>query len=411
MEQYKPMLANLADLLAPVSVSQFLEVFRGRKRLHIAASDPTRAESLLSWREIDTVLSTHMLEENVKIMRDGVCIAPLFYTSDAGQFDVRAFHDLLSQGASIVVDDVERWVPQIRQLSAAVEREMGIRTESNAYLSFSRGGAFKPHWDCMDILVVQVHGRKKWRIWNAEIPYPVGMTDRSKVNTSVAADQEVELAPGDVLFVPRGEPHAAAVTAGRSVHLTISLHSLTGIDFFVRLRNEAAKDPLLRMDLPRHSAEEQASAHEGSLKHRLHRLIDAASMSQFLQEDDLFRLPESQTAISGALPRADDFVRLTLRRRIPIPDVTSGDAPQPLTIGAEVQHVSAASTDVLQWLFSHDPATFRELRGGLIPRYGQELIEAAIRELLRFGLITIVNSDLCPGPIDRTPKASSCGRG
>jgi Cupin superfamily protein len=398
MEQYKPMLATLADLLAPVSISQFLEVFRERKRLHITASDPTRAESLLSWRDIDAVLSPHMLEENVKIMRDGVRIAPLFYTSNEGkQFDVRAFHDLLPQGATIVVDDVERWVPQIRQLSAAIEREMGIRTESNACLSFSRGGAFKPHWDYMDVLVVQVHGHKKWRVWNAEIPHPVGMVGRAKVNTSVAPDQEVELAPGDVFFIPRGEPHAAAVTAGSSVHLTISLHSYTGIDFLVHLRSEAAKDPLLRMDLPRHSSDEQASVHEASLKHRLHRLIDATSMSRFLQEGDLFRLPESQTAVSGALPQADDFVRLTLRRRIPIPDVTSDDAPQPLTIGGEVQYVSAASTDVLRWLFNHDPATFRELRGGLIPRYGHDLIEAAIRELLRFGFIAIVNSDLCPG--------------
>jgi hypothetical protein len=386
------MLETLADLLAPVSVLQFLEAFRGRKRLHISASEPTRAETLFSWRDIDTVLSAHMLEENVKIMRDGVRVAPLFYTSNEGQqFDVRALHDLLPQGASIVVDDVERWVPRIRQLSVAIEREMGIRTESNAYLSFSRGGAFKPHWDYMDVLVVQVHGRKMWRIWNAEIPNPIGMAGRGKVNTSVAPDQEIELGPGDVLFIPRGEPHSAAVSAGRSVHLTIGLHSYTGIDFLVHLRKLAAKDPLLRMDLPRHSSDEQASAHEASLKHRLHRLIDAASMSQFLQEGDLFRLPESQTAVSGALPQMNDFLRLTLRRRIAVPVMTSDHTPQPLTIGGEVRHVSAASIDALRWLFNHDPATFRELHDGLISRYGQDSIEAAIRELLRFGFIAIVN--------------------
>jgi hypothetical protein len=386
------MLATLADLLAPVSVLQFLEAFRARKRLHIGASEPTRAETLFSWRDIDTVLSAHMLEENVKIMRDGVRVAPLFYTSNEGkQFDVRALHDLLPQGASIVVDDVERWVPRIRQLSAAIEREMGIRTESNAYLSFFRGGAFKPHWDYMDVLVVQVYGRKMWRVWNAEIPNPVGMAGRGKVNTSVTPDQEVELGPGDVLFIPRGEPHAAAVSAGRSVHLTIGLHSYTGIDFLVHLRKLAAKDPLLRMDLPRHSSDEQASAHEASLKHRLHRLIDAASMSQFLQEGDLFRLPESQTAVSGALPQMNDVLRLTLRRRVAVPDMTSDAPPQPLTIGGEVRHVSAASIEVLRWLFNHDPATFRELHDGLIPRYRQDSIEAAIRELLRFGFIAIVN--------------------
>src|SRR5947209_13392606 len=137
------MLTTLADLLVPVSFSEFLEVFRARKRLHIMASDPTRAETLFSWREIDALLSEHMLDENVKIMRDGVRVPRAMYSSDGGnKFNVRAFHDLLPQGVSIVMNNVQRWVAQISQLSAAIEREMGIRTNVNAYLSFSRGGAF-----------------------------------------------------------------------------------------------------------------------------------------------------------------------------------------------------------------------------------------------------------------------------
>src|ERR1700686_2372825 len=121
------MLATLADLLAPVSLSDFLEEFRGRKRLHIPASDPTRAETLLPWRDIDTLLSTHGLSENVGIWRDSVLVPRQFYTSNGGkQLNVRAFHDLLAQGVSIVVDGVHRSIPQISRLAAAVEREMGL---------------------------------------------------------------------------------------------------------------------------------------------------------------------------------------------------------------------------------------------------------------------------------------------
>ena len=88
------MLATLADLLAPVSTTEFLEVFRARKRLHIAASDHTRAETLFSWRDIDTLLSEHALDEKVRIMRDGVQVPRQLYTSSEGkQLNVRAFHD------------------------------------------------------------------------------------------------------------------------------------------------------------------------------------------------------------------------------------------------------------------------------------------------------------------------------
>jgi ribosomal protein L16 Arg81 hydroxylase len=393
------MLATLADLLAPVSISEFLEVFLARRRLHIAASDPTRAETLFSWRDIDNLLSEHALDKNVRILRDGALVAPLLYTSNEGrQFNVRAFHDLLSQGVSIVVDGVNRSIPQIDQLCAAIEREMGLKTEVSAYLSFSKGGAFKPHWDFVDVLVVQVHGNKRWRVWNTEVPYPVRLADRTKVPTarakanqdpSVAPDQEVEMAPGDVLFIPRGEPHAAAVSTKHSVHLTIGLLSPTGIDFFSHLRKEAAKDPLLRMDLPRHSSDEQLGAHEAALKNRLHYLIDAACMSQFLREDDLARLPALQTAVAGELPQMEDILRLTLRRRVPLPDVAPNCGAQPVTIGGEARPLSPASIDILRWLFDHDPATLRALHSELIPRHGQDSTEAAIRELLRLGFLVV----------------------
>ncbi len=374
------MLATLVDLLSPVSLSEFLEVFRARKRLYISASDPTRAETLFSWRDIDTLLSRHVLDENVKIVRDGVRIPRLLYTSNGGKrLDVRAFYDLLPQGVSILVEEVHRSIPQIGQLAATIERQMGIRTDVNAYLSFSKGGAFKPHWDFMDVLVVQVYGNKRWRVWNAEVPHPVEKTEQAKVVGS--PNQEVELAPGDVLFIPRGEPHSAAVSAGCSVHLTIGLLSYTGIDFFDHLRKEAAKDVLLRMDLPRHSSDEQSSAHEAALKTQLHRLIDAASMSQFLRDGDLSRLPAVHIAVAGELPQMSDVLRL--------PDVAADGGPQPLTIGGEVRRLCSASIDVLRWLFDHDPTTFRELHGGLTPQHGQESIETATRELLRFGFLIV----------------------
>jgi hypothetical protein len=384
----KPMLSTLVDLLAPVSFDEFLEVFRTRKRLHITALDRTRAESLFSWRDIDALLSGHVLDENVRILRDGVRVPRHLYTSNEGkQFNVRAFHDLLPQGVSIVVDDIHRAIPQISVLATAVERKMGIPTNVNAYLSFSKGGAFKAHWDIMDVLILQVHGKKHWRIWKAEIPYPVEVTDRGKVNTDVAPDQEIELAPGDILFIPRGEPHSAAVSADRSVHLTIGLQSWTGIDFLDHLRKQAARDPVLRMDLPRHSPHEQSEAHEAALKKRLHHLIDNASMRQYLLEDDLFRQPAPQTAVGGALPQIDDILRLSLRRHVPLPNISPESGTHSVMIGGETRRLSPAAVDIVGWLFDHDFATLRALRTELRSRYDHESIEAALRELYRLGFL------------------------
>ena len=140
--------------------------------------------------------------------------------------------------------------------------ETCIDIQVNAYLSFSKGGAFKRHRDIHDVLVVQVYGNKRWCVWNAEVPNPVETASKINVNDeSLTPDQEIKMAPGDVLFIPRGEPHSAAVSTKHSVHLTIGLKSQNGINFVDHLREEAAKDPILRMDLPRHSSDEQMNAY------------------------------------------------------------------------------------------------------------------------------------------------------
>jgi ribosomal protein L16 Arg81 hydroxylase len=388
----KPTLATLADLLAPVSTSDFLKQFRAKKRLHIPASDHARAETLFSWQDIDTLLSEHMLDEDVEILRDSVKVPRQFYTSNEGKrLNLRAFHNLLPQGVSIVVNFVQRSIPKIRQLSVAIERELGITTNVNAYLSFFKGGAFKPHSDNMDVLVLQVHGNKQWRIWNTELPYPV--ESQLKVNASETPDQEVEMAPGDVLFIPRGEPHSAAVSSKHSVHLTIGLESQTGLNFIDHLRNEARKDLVFRMDLPRHSSDEDSRAHEAALKRQLHHLIDAASMSQFLQESDRSQSPALQTTVLGELPRSEDILRLTLRRRVPLPDVPPDSEPQLVMIGGETPRLSPASIDALRWLFNHDPTNLRALHSALTPRHGHDSTQAAIRELLQLGFFFVNRAD------------------
>jgi hypothetical protein len=138
------MLATLADLFAPVSLSEFLEVFRTKKSLHVAASDPTRAETLLPWRDVDTLLSAHALDENVEIIRDSVPVPRQFYTLNKGkQLSVRAFHDLLPQGVSIVIHSVYHRIPQIGQLSTAIEREMGINHKCECLSELFQRGCVK----------------------------------------------------------------------------------------------------------------------------------------------------------------------------------------------------------------------------------------------------------------------------
>jgi hypothetical protein len=288
----------------------------------------------------------------------------------------------------------------------AIERDLGLQAGVNAYLSFSKGGAFKPHWDSHDVLILQIHGRKRWRIWDAEIQDPVETSD-PRVNSQRPPALETEMLPGDVLFIPRGEPHSATVSAEHSVHLTFGFHSLTGLDFLDHLRKRAAEDPLFRMNLPRHSPEAETREHEARLKEHLHRLIDAGSTDHLLSQNDLCRCPIVQTAVSGILPDLDDELRLTLRRRVPLPEVMPDDEPQLATIGGHSYRLVPASIAILRWLFAHDPATRRELDSALSPLFGRSSVEAALIELLRLGFLSTSTIGNCTSPLESRRLANA----
>jgi hypothetical protein len=47
---------------------------------------------------------------------------------------------------------------------------------------------------------------KRRRFWKAVIPHPVELADSAPIDANSTPSQELELAPGDVLFIPSCEP-------------------------------------------------------------------------------------------------------------------------------------------------------------------------------------------------------------
>ena len=367
------MLRSLDDVLAPLPVGEFAAAVDARKRFHVQTTDPRRAESLLPWPEIEALISMRRFE-NMKVMHNGMVVPPQLYNAD-----VSALHDVLLQGASIVATRVDADVPQIQWLATAIERQLGREVGVNAYLSFSEGGAFKPHWDRHDVLVLQVHGAKTWSIWNATLDNPVEMSRFAKHDITDAPCQSLELAAGDVLFIPRGEPHAASVSGGASVHLTFGIERVNGVDALQRLQQAAGEDALLRADVPAKERPAQLQAYEAEWKARLHRMVDALDLTQFLHDSDLQRPPLRQVSLS-TFAEPSDLVRLTLRRRVPL----DGDT---VTIGGVAHTLSAAAVDLLRRLFERDWQTRAALEQALASRHASSAVERGLRELARLGFI------------------------
>ncbi|HVM77648.1 MAG TPA: cupin domain-containing protein [Stellaceae bacterium] len=384
------MICDLPSLLQPAGEEKFLEHFIEKKRLHVRASDPQRAASLLPWTTVNHLIECDVLPpDRMRVIRANIDVATLMYRRRDEHRHLRAgaLQQLLAQGASVIINDVSDLVPEIGRLSDNIERRLAHRVGVNAYLSFGRGSAFKAHFDYHDVIVLQIHGRKRWRSLGTPFPFPVEQPggEPSKEAPTETVWEDV-LEPGDVLYLPRGEVHEAAVEGPRSVHLTIGVHVRHGIHFLEWLGKRAALDPQLRMDLTRVAGEEALRRHEALLKQRLHALIDGSSVEQFLDAEDIERRPRVLLNIGlDDLPDDDTLILPAPRRHLS--HSADGDPERPITIGDERYSLSTPARQALSLLLANNGLTFNELRGALAAQMNLDLLREAVRELARNGLV------------------------
>jgi len=282
---------SFAEILCPdgsggIQGSDFFKHFCAKQMLHMPQEDRTRFEHLLSWQAINDILSLNILDElTFRVARDGRDIPPSLYRQTHGKVDLidsRKLHALLKQNASIGLNRVHTLSPPIRRLAVELERALGQKVNVNSYMTFGPGGAFAMHYDSHDVLVLQVHGSKHWFIYEQPEAFPIEY-DRKSKPTPREVEFETVLQAGDVLYVPRGTYHRAAVTDTDSVHLTFGIHTNKGLKFIDRVRVEAEKEPLFREDILPVRGAEALAEQERALKARLIEIINSIPLSEFAE--------------------------------------------------------------------------------------------------------------------------------
>ena len=382
------MIRDLVSLLAPTSEESFLSHFLKKKRLHVKSQDASRAALLLTWTTINRLLQSDVLPpERFRVVRSNVDLLPSMYRHRNGAQPLRAgaLQALLPQGVSVVINGISDLVPEIGRLTDAIERRLGHRSWANAYLSFERGSALKPHWDEHDVLVLQIHGRKLWRSFGTPVSYPVAKHNAGS-DLGKAVNWEGVLGPGDVLYLPRGEVHEAAVTDADSVHVTFGIQTLSAIDFLGWIAEKASHDEIARMDLTRTAGEAALGRHEARVKERLHALVDSSSLAAYLDFEDAKRKPRPLLSIglAGNIENTTLIVP-ALRRRVPIS--VEHEDEMPVIIAGETYRLSALARRILTLLFDSGETAVAVLAAMLSRAANDSELRTTLADLSKAGLI------------------------
>ena len=211
---------DVSWLLAPTTVDEFERNFRERQPLHVERGRPDYYAELMTLDDFDRLLALSGPDfGQIRIVHSGRQ-DPV--EEDAG---LGAVYDAFEAGATLQVRHVDaRWEPWQR-LTHVLARWAGAEVWVNSYLT--PGGnaqGFSPHHDRHDVLIAQIHGTKRWRLYGVRSTLPFeGRMFSEKFPGAAKFEREIVLNAGDLLYLPRGTIHAATSEAVTSLHCTIAV--------------------------------------------------------------------------------------------------------------------------------------------------------------------------------------------
>jgi ribosomal protein L16 Arg81 hydroxylase len=291
------------SIIAPMTREEFLSRHWEQTWLHLKGA-PGRFTGLMPWDELNRLLANARLAPPlVRLSQNGETLdASAFMHTPPGsghlpRMDAGKLAVLLAQGATLVLHMVEDIAPQVRALGRVVSEALQARNYINLYASWKTQKGFDLHWDAHEVLVLQVHGRKRWQIHapTQEQPLDAGVPPRP----DGAPVWDGMLEEGDVLYLPRGWWHQAEPVNEPSLHLTIGISPMHGLNLLgwlaSRLRRHSA---LARRNIP--AGGRARAEHIAALQALVAASLTEAAMEDFLHEaaDHHHGHPELQ------LPRA-----------------------------------------------------------------------------------------------------------
>lgn len=201
-------------------------------------------DDLLSLDDVDrTITTTTPRRPTFRLVRDGTPLPPTAFTTSvrlagrtvADAADPARILALVGEGATLVLQGLQRTWPPLVELCRGLERSVGHAVQANAYLTPPAARGLGLHADGHDVLLLQVAGDKHWEV-------------RGAASDEVVLD--TELTPGDVLYLPAGARHAARSMAGPSLHITLGFLADTWAGVVRRALASVGEDLDLDAPLP-----------------------------------------------------------------------------------------------------------------------------------------------------------------
>jgi JmjC domain len=251
--------AFLDEFLQPVGRDYFISEYWERQPLYVERQNADHYATLFALADADSLLSNSggSWSAAIRVVQGGVATTarwPAGGNRSAGGLE--ATYQAYRDGATLIFLSLqERW-PSVRALHVELSAALMAPVNMNAYLTPPNASGFPIHYDTHDVFVLQTSGIKRWRLYPPPVLLPLKTQAFKKEMVPGVPDMgppimDVDLHPGDLLYVPRGFLHAAEARECASLHLTVGVFPTTlGSVLTSALQSVIHRHPEFRAGLP-----------------------------------------------------------------------------------------------------------------------------------------------------------------
>ncbi|MCU1360665.1 MAG: cupin [Ilumatobacteraceae bacterium] len=313
-----------------------------------------RIDDLLSVDVVESWLADGARRPNFRMVQVGRTFQERDYTRAirmggvevSGVADVDAIARLIAGGATLVMQNLELAFPSVRSLTEGLAHAVSHPIQANAYLTPARAEGLPRHADTHDVVVVQLVGTKTWEV--------------DDLGTFTVSS-------GDVVYIPRGTPHAARTTDLTSLHLTLGVLRVTTRQVLRRMLDQLDPDldDALPLDFANLSSDELAETMRPKIERAL-TMLESTDLRE-VAAAEVHRVatrmaPRCQHRLSAALRLTDLSQHSRLRRTGECRLEVTADRIE-LHLSDRVVSFPAAAQTALRAFCSSDEMTVGELVG------------------------------------------------
>lgn len=322
---------NLADLLGDVNHEQFFGTYWEQRPLVLHRGQPGYYASILTLDDIDRLLfSQEQRYPAVRLAKVGSKFSPSSFSEDIS-WGGSSFTGVIQpdrllaeyrDGATIIVDALHRTWKPLTLLCKQLEVELNHPTQVNIYLTPANAQGFGQHYDTHDAFILQIAGRKHWRIYESPLHLPLSSQpwdpDKYAIGELI---EEVDLEPGDLIYLPRGFVHEAMTSDTQSLHVTLGISAYTWMDVFAEALDRCRSDERFRDSLPvGFGGPNGVAGMQGRFEELASALAGVATAEDLLRRlDDRF-VDSRRPLLEGQIAASERLDRLTAESVVHRPD-------------------------------------------------------------------------------------------